>query len=108
MKIYVVGHTDSVGEFDYNMGLSQRRAAAIVEVLVSQHGINQARLEPHGVGPLVPSSSNRSEDGRSMNRRVELVERLPAYLTGLFTLQHTQRIDRRRFQRWDNRSQQAY
>lgn len=75
MKIYVVGHTDGVGEFDYNMGLSQRRAVAVVEVLVSEHGVDRGRLEPHGVGPLVPASSNRSEDGRSMNRRVELVER---------------------------------
>ena len=75
MKIYVVGHTDSVGEFDYNMGLSQRRAAAVVEVLVTQHGVDRGRLEPHGVGPLVPASTNKSEDGRSMNRRVELVER---------------------------------
>ncbi len=75
MKIYVVGHTDSVGELDYNMGLSQRRAAAVVEVLISKHGIDKARLEPHGVGPLVPASTNKTEDGRSMNRRVELVER---------------------------------
>jgi len=75
MKIYVVGHTDSVGEFDYNMGLSQRRAAAVVEVLVATHGIDRGRLEPHGVGPLVPASTNTSEDGRAMNRRVELVER---------------------------------
>ena len=75
MNIYVVGHTDSVGEFDYNMGLSQRRAAAVVEVLVSELGVDRGRLEPHGVGPLVPASTNKSEDGRSMNRRVELVER---------------------------------
>jgi outer membrane protein OmpA-like peptidoglycan-associated protein len=75
MKIYVVGHTDSVGEFDNNMGLSQRRAAAVVEVLVSEHGVDRSRLEPHGVGPLVPASTNTSEDGRAMNRRVELVER---------------------------------
>lgn len=75
MKIYVVGHTDSVGEFGYNMDLSHRRAAAVVEVLVSQHGVDRGRLEPHGVGPLVPASSNRSDGGRAKNRRVELVER---------------------------------
>jgi outer membrane protein OmpA-like peptidoglycan-associated protein len=75
MKIYVVGHTDSVGEFDFNLDLSKRRAAAVVEVLVSKHGIDTARLEPHGVGPLVPTSTNKSEEGRSMNRRVELVQR---------------------------------
>jgi outer membrane protein OmpA-like peptidoglycan-associated protein len=75
MKIYVVGHTDSVGKFDSNMDLSRRRAAAVVDVLVAQHGIDRARLDPHGVGPLVPALSNSSEDGRTKNRRVELVER---------------------------------
>ena len=62
-------------EFDYNMDLSRRRAEAVVEVLVSTHGVDLDRLEPHGVGPLVPASSNRSDDGRAENRRVELVER---------------------------------
>lgn len=75
MRIFVVGHTDSVGDFGYNIDLSQRRAAAVVEVLVSQHHIDRSRLEPHGVGPLVPASANTSEDGRAMNRRVEIVER---------------------------------
>lgn len=74
MKIYVVGHTDSVGNFDYNLDLSRKRAAAVVEVLVTQHGIDHERLEPHGVGPLAPSATNSSDDGRAKNRRVELVE----------------------------------
>jgi outer membrane protein OmpA-like peptidoglycan-associated protein len=74
MKIYVVGHTDSVGEIGYNMDLSRRRAEAVVEVLVSQYGVDRGRLDPYGVGPLAPASSNRSDDGRGRNRRVELVE----------------------------------
>jgi outer membrane protein OmpA-like peptidoglycan-associated protein len=74
LKIFVVGHTDTVGAFDSNMSLSVARAEAVVEVLVSRHGIDAARLRPHGVGPLVPASSNRSGDGRALNRRVELVE----------------------------------
>jgi OOP family OmpA-OmpF porin len=74
LKIYVVGHTDSVGKLDYNMNLSRKRAEAVVEVLVSKHGISSSRLKAHGVGPLVPASSNRSDEGRAMNRRVELVE----------------------------------
>jgi outer membrane protein OmpA-like peptidoglycan-associated protein len=74
MKIYVVGHTDSVGKLEYNMDLSRRRAKAVVEMLSSRYGIDPGRLQPHGVGPLVPASSNRSEDGRALNRRVELVE----------------------------------
>jgi outer membrane protein OmpA-like peptidoglycan-associated protein len=75
MKVFVVGHTDSVGEFDHNMGLSRRRAEAVVEVLVSKHGLDRGRLAAHGVGPLVPAASNRTDEGRAMNRRVELVER---------------------------------
>ncbi len=74
LKIYVVGHTDSVGAFDYNMNLSQKRAEAVVQVLVSRFSVAADRLKPYGVGPLVPSTSNRSEDGRAKNRRVELVE----------------------------------
>jgi len=75
LQIFVVGHTDSVGELDHNVDLSERRAAAVVELLVSKHNVDRSRLEPHGVGPLVPASTNASEDGRAMNRRVEIVER---------------------------------
>jgi len=70
----VVGHTDSVGGFDANMRLSMARAEAVVQVLVSQYGIDPGRLKAHGVGPLVPALTNRSKDGRAANRRVELVE----------------------------------
>jgi outer membrane protein OmpA-like peptidoglycan-associated protein len=74
LKLYVVGHTDSVGDFDYNMNLSQKRAEAVVQVLVSRYSVASDRLKAHGVGPLVPTNSNRSDDGRAKNRRVELVE----------------------------------
>ena len=74
LDIYVVGHTDSVGTFASNMSLSMARAEAVVNVLVKEYGIDSGRLKAHGVGPLVPASTNRSEDGRAMNRRVELVE----------------------------------
>lgn len=75
LTLYVVGHTDSVGTHDANMSLSQRRAAAVVHALVSQHGIAASRLIPAGVGDLAPVASNRTETGRAENRRVELVER---------------------------------
>jgi outer membrane protein OmpA-like peptidoglycan-associated protein len=75
-RFYVVGHTDSRGGFGYNRELSQRRAQAVVDALVTAHGIARDRLEAHGVGPLVPVFSNASDDGRERNRRVELVERL--------------------------------
>jgi outer membrane protein OmpA-like peptidoglycan-associated protein len=74
LNIYVVGHTDSVGTFDSNMSLSMARAEAIVGVLVKEYGIDSGRMKAYGVGSLVPASTNRTEDGRAMNRRVELVE----------------------------------
>lgn len=74
LKLYVVGHTDNVGSMNVNMDLSQRRAQAVVQVLTTKHGVNKARLEAHGVGPLCPAASNKTEEGRAKNRRVELVE----------------------------------
>ncbi len=75
MKAFVVGHTDMSGSFEHNLELSARRAAAVVEALVSDHGIAAARLTPRGVGPLAPVGSNDTEAGRALNRRVELVKR---------------------------------
>lgn len=72
---YVVGHTDSVGSFAYNQQLSADRARSVADALKSRFGINRERLQPHGVGPLVPVFTNASEAGREQNRRVELVER---------------------------------
>ena len=72
---YVVGHTDSKGTFAYNRKLSSDRALAVVDALKKDYGIASDRLEPHGVGPLVPTFSNDSDAGRDRNRRVELVER---------------------------------
>jgi OmpA-OmpF porin, OOP family len=73
LKLYVVGHTDNVGAFNYNIKLSQARASAVVSALVSKHGIAAARLTPFGAGPTAPVASNKSEEGRAKNRRVELV-----------------------------------
>ena len=75
-RFYVVGHTDSVGGFGYNQKLSADRARAVVEALTTRHDVPGDRLEPHGVGPLVPVFSNGSDAGREQNRRVELVERV--------------------------------
>lgn len=75
LQILVVGHTDNQGEVAYNQGLSERRAASVVKVLVDKHGIAGDRLFPLGVGMAAPVASNGSEDGRALNRRVELVQR---------------------------------
>jgi OOP family OmpA-OmpF porin len=74
LNLLVVGHTDNVGAYDYNMKLSDRRAAAVVQALTTQHGIDTKRLRPAGVGMLAPVATNESEDGRAKNRRVELVK----------------------------------
>lgn len=75
LKLYVVGHTDAVGAVAYNRDLSEKRAAAVVQYLVRQHGIAADRLTPAGVGPLAPVATNATEEGRAKNRRVELVVR---------------------------------
>jgi len=72
LRLYVVGHTDNVGDFAANLDLSRRRAQAVVQSLVSQ-GVAAARLRPDGVGPLAPVAANTAEEGRAKNRRVELV-----------------------------------
>ncbi|BCX16669.1 MAG: membrane protein [Geminicoccaceae bacterium] len=75
LELYVVGHTDNQGSLDYNLGLSKRRAQAVVDELVKKHGIAANRLTPAGVAMLAPKAPNDSEDGRAKNRRVELVKR---------------------------------
>jgi len=73
LKVYVVGHTDAVGNVESNLKLSHDRAQSVIQTLVDKHGIASARLRPFGNGPFAPVASNGSEDGRAMNRRVELV-----------------------------------
>ena len=75
LAVLIVGHTDGEGEFDYNLSLSQRRAQAVADALTRDYGIAATRLQPAGAGPVSPVASNRSEDGRAKNRRVEIVER---------------------------------
>lgn len=74
LKLYIVGHTDNVGDLTYNMKLSQNRADAVVKTLVSKYGVDTKQLEAYGVGFLAPVASNKTEEGRARNRRVELVE----------------------------------
>lgn len=73
-KLLVVGHTDNVGDFSSNTELSKRRAAAVVNQLVSTYGIDKNRLTPVGVSYACPVAPNATEEGRARNRRVELVE----------------------------------
>lgn len=77
LQLYVVGHTDDVGAVDYNRDLSSARAKAVVDLLVRDYGISASRLQSAGVGPFAPTASNATEEGRALNRRVELVTRQP-------------------------------
>lgn len=74
LKLFVVGHTDTVGNVDANLKLSQERAASVIKALTTEHGVAAARLRPFGNGPFAPVASNSSENGRAKNRRVELVK----------------------------------
>ena len=72
VKVEVAGHTDSRSSDEYNMNLSQRRAEAVRNYLVSK-GVAADRLTAKGYGESSPVADNETEEGRFKNRRVELV-----------------------------------
>ncbi len=74
IKLHVVGHTDNVGDLAANMKLSQARAGAVVAALTGKHGVAANRLSAFGAGPHAPVASNKTDEGKARNRRVELVE----------------------------------
>jgi hypothetical protein len=73
-KLGVNGHTDGIGNDDYNLDLSKRRAAAVRTALVTKYGIASARLTTAGYGKSQPKDTNATLEGRAKNRRVELVK----------------------------------
>jgi OOP family OmpA-OmpF porin len=73
-RVLIVGHTDAQGTLEHNQDLSVRRARSIAEALAREHGIERSRLVPVGVGMAAPVGSNRTDEGRAKNRRVELVD----------------------------------
>ncbi len=75
LKLHVVGHTDNAGGYEFNLGLSRRRAEAVVAALTREYSIAASRLTPNGVAYLAPVAVNATEEGRAKNRRVELVPR---------------------------------
>jgi OmpA-OmpF porin, OOP family len=74
LKLYVVGHTDNAGLFDANIKLSMDRASAVINALVTKYGVNASCLKAFGDGPVSPVATNETEEGRALNRRVELVK----------------------------------
>ena len=70
--VQVIGHTDSDGEASFNQQLSERRANAVADVLLGQ-GIPFSRIQAFGVGESQPVADNLTDQGKSQNRRVEIV-----------------------------------
>jgi OOP family OmpA-OmpF porin len=73
LRALVEGHTDSVGSDAYNQRLSERRAKAVRDYMVSQ-GIDSTRISTRGYGETKPVASNTTAEGRAKNRRVEITE----------------------------------
>ena len=74
LRVRIEGHTDNVGSAQQNLQLSQARAAAVKDALVKEYGIDANRLETAGLGDTRPVADNGTAEGRSSNRRVEVVK----------------------------------
>src|SRR5690606_5433970 len=74
LRIRIEGHTDSTGNPQSNLVLSEKRAAAVKDYLATKHGIDAGRLETQGFGDTKPVGDNDTPEGRQANRRVELVK----------------------------------
>jgi outer membrane protein OmpA-like peptidoglycan-associated protein len=73
MKIQIAGHTDSTGNAKTNQDLSDRRAATVKRILVEKYGADGARISTRGWGSEQAIADNATEEGRALNRRVEVV-----------------------------------
>ncbi len=71
-KLSIAGHTDNVGNRDYNVNLSQQRSVFVRDYLIKNGGIKTNRMTTQGYGPDRPVSSNATNDGKAKNRRVEV------------------------------------
>ena len=70
-NLMIVGHTDSVGDENYNMGLSERRARSAANYMIIQ-GLDRSRVSIEGRGEYEPIDTNETDEGRQQNRRVEV------------------------------------
>ena len=73
-KFFIVGHTDNTGSFTANVTLSENRAKAVMNELVSKYGVDVNQLKSYGVANLSPMVSNATDYGKTKNRRVEIVQ----------------------------------
>ena len=72
LQLTIEGHTDSVGSAEYNQGLSEKRADAVRDYLVSE-GVEASKLSAQGLGKYHPVADNSTPAGRQKNRRVEII-----------------------------------
>jgi len=71
-KIRLDGYTDSIGTDAYNMKLSERRAAAVKDYLIKEAGVDSSNITAVGHGGADPVADNKTPEGRTKNRRVEI------------------------------------
>jgi OOP family OmpA-OmpF porin len=74
IRIKIVGHTSSEGDDAVNLGLSQRRSAAVRDFFVSEWQIDGTRIDTDGKGGTEPIADNKTKEGRAQNRRVEFIK----------------------------------
>ena len=72
LKILITGHTDNVGKPQDNITLSNGRALAVINYLLTGNQITKERLQYKGLGAAKPIADNSTEQGRAINRRTEL------------------------------------
>ncbi len=75
VNVFIVGHTDNAGNYDLNLKLSKSRGESVKNYLVSKYNISPARLTGDGVGQVCPVTTNDSDAGKALNRRVEIVKK---------------------------------
>lgn len=77
IDVYIEGHTDSkpinTAQFKDNWDLSVIRATSVVRILTKQYGVNPLQIQPSGRGEFMPVASNETAEGRSRNRRTEII-----------------------------------
>ena len=70
-RIKLIGHTDNIGSYGFNINLSRNRAKVVMEYLVKQ-GVARDKITTEGFGSNRPAADNTTEQGRAKNRRVDL------------------------------------
>lgn len=72
-RVTLVGHTDASGALPANIALSRQRAQSVRAALIAKFGVDPARIDAQGAGYLSPRTTNETPEGRTMNRRVEVM-----------------------------------